>query len=178
MSDADRERVVQKLNAAVGEGRITLTEFEERVAGVLAARTFGEVEPYLADLPQPAAPPVRDVIELKSMASSLNRTGTWTVPRRLVVRNSAGSVKLDFTDALISYPVVEIELDVLAGTTVLVLPVGATIDASDVHTMAGSLKIRQQIGEHGGDVHFLVTGRQRMGDLVVRHQYRFWRWRW
>jgi hypothetical protein len=44
--------------------------------------------------------------------------------------------------------------------------------------MAGSLKIRQQIGEHSGSVHFVVTGRQRMGDLVVRHQYRFWRWRW
>jgi Domain of unknown function (DUF1707) len=177
MSDADRERVVQKLNAAVGEGRITLAEFEERVAGVLAARTFGEVEPFLADLPH-AVPPLRDVIELKSMASTLNRSGAWTVPRRLVVRNSAGSVKLDFTDALITYPVVEIHLDVLAGTTVLVLPPGATVDASEVHTMAGSLKIRQQIGEHGGNVHFVVSGRQRMGDLVVRHQYRFWGWRW
>jgi hypothetical protein len=178
MSDADRERVVQRLNAAVGEGRITLAEFEERVAGVLAARTFGEVEPFVADLPQPAAPPVREVIELKSMASDLKRSGRWTVPRRIIVRNSAGSVKLDFTDALITHPVVEIHLEVLAGTTVLVLPPGASVDASDVHTMAGSLKIRHQIAEHGGSVHLVVTGRQRMGDLVVRHQYQFWHWRW
>lgn len=178
MSDADREHVVQRLNAAVGEGRITLAEFEERVAGVLAARTFGEVEPYLADLPQPPGPPVREVMELKSMASDLKRSGRWTVPRRIVVRNSAGSVKLDFTDALITFPVVEIHLEVLAGTTVLVLPPGASVDASDVHTMAGSLKVRHQIEEHGGSAHFVVTGRQRMGDLVVRHHYQFWRWRW
>lgn len=177
MSDADRERVVQHLNAAVGEGRITLAEFEERVAGVLAARTFGEIEPFVADLPQ-AVPPVREVIELKSMASDLKRTGRWTVPRRIIVRNSAGSVKLDFTEALITHPIVEIHLEVLAGTTVLVMPPGASVDASDVHTMAGSLKVRHQIGEHGGGAHFVVTGRQRMGDLVVRHQYQFWRWRW
>jgi len=178
MSDADRERVVQVLNAAVGEGRITLAEFEERVAGVLAARTFGEVDPFLADLPQQAAPPVREVIELKSLASDIKRSGRWTVPRRIVVRNSAGSVKLDFTEALISYPVVEVHLEVLAGETSLVLPPGASVEASDVHTMAGSVKVRHQIAEHGGGVHFVVTGRQRMGDLVVRHQYKFWRWRW
>ena len=50
MADADRERVVTRLHGAVGEGRLTLGEFEDRVSGVLAARTFGEIEPFVADL--------------------------------------------------------------------------------------------------------------------------------
>lgn len=178
MSDADRERVVQRLNAAAGEGRITLAEFEERVAAVWGARTYGEVEPYVADLPLAGLTPARDVVELRSIASELKRSGAWAVPRRIVVSSKAGSVKLDFTDAAISYPVVEIDLDVLAGETVLVLPPGASVDATDVETVASSVKVRKGVAAHGGGTHFVVTGRQRMGSLVVRRQYRFWRWRW
>lgn len=179
MSDADRERVVQRLNQAAGDGRITLDEFEERVAGVLAARTFGEIEPYVADLPAaPGAPPPREVVELRSVASELKRKGGWVVPRRIVASNKAGSVKLDFTEAVISYPVVEISLDVVAGSTTLVLPPGASVDATDVQTVAGSVKVRGNLPESSGQPHFVVTGRQSMGSLVVRRQYRFWRWRW
>ncbi|GAA4677165.1 DUF1707 SHOCT-like domain-containing protein [Phytohabitans rumicis] len=178
MSNADRERIVQRLNDAASEGRITLAEFEERVAGVWAAATYGEVEPYVADLPvAPGLAPPREVAELRSIASELKRKGVWAVPRRIVASNKAGSVKLDFTDAVISHPVVEISLDVVAGSTVLVMPPGASVDATDVQTVAGSVKHRG-VPEAGGSPHFVVTGRQSMGSLVVRHQYRFWRWRW
>jgi hypothetical protein len=66
ISDADRERVAGLLNAAVGEGRITWAEHEERLGAVYAARTRGEIMPVLADLPVnlPAAPqPVPAVYE-------------------------------------------------------------------------------------------------------------------
>ncbi len=53
MSDRDREGVVARLNQAVGEGRLTIEEFEERLTGVLTARTFGDIVPYVADLPTP-----------------------------------------------------------------------------------------------------------------------------
>lgn len=179
MSDADRDRVVQRLNQAAGDGRITLDEFEERVAGVLASRTFGEVEPYVADLPAaPGAPVPREVVELRSVASELKRKGGWVVPRRIVASNKAGSVKLDFADAVITHPVVEIALDVIAGSTTLVLPPGASVDATDVQTVASTVKVRGDLPEGGGQPHFVVTGRQSMGSLVVRRQYRFWRWRW
>ena len=55
-SDLDRERVAETLRAATGDGRLTLTELEERLGAVYAARTYGELEPALADLPAPAAP--------------------------------------------------------------------------------------------------------------------------
>jgi hypothetical protein len=54
MSDRDREQVVGRLYEAVGGGRITMAEFEDRLTSVLAARTFGDVLPCVADPPTTA----------------------------------------------------------------------------------------------------------------------------
>jgi hypothetical protein len=53
-SDADRERVAERLRAAGGEGRLTPAELEERLETAFAARTGAELEPLVADLPMPA----------------------------------------------------------------------------------------------------------------------------
>lgn len=180
MSDADRERVIGWLNTALAEGRLTLVEFEERVDAVLSARTFGEVQPHLADLPVAAAPALREVVELSSVASNLKRRGRWRVPRRLVVKNKAGSVKLDFAEAVIDHPVVEIELSLLAGNALLILPDGATADIDDVRMMAGSAKLKTPASYDvpGGRLRFVVTGSLKAGNLKVRYRHRFWRWSW
>ena len=52
ISDADREQVAQVLHAAMSEGRITITELEERLTIVYAAKTVGDLKPVTADLPQ------------------------------------------------------------------------------------------------------------------------------
>lgn len=54
-SDADREAVIRRLQRAFAEGRLDLSELEERTAGVYAARTFGELRAFTRDLPPPAA---------------------------------------------------------------------------------------------------------------------------
>ncbi len=183
LSDADRDRVVGWLNTALGEGRLTLPEFEERVDAVLRAKTYGEVEPYLADLPiavAPARPPQREVVELRSVASSIRRRGRWPVPRRLIVSSKAGSVKLDFAEAIIEHPVVEVHLDVVAGSTELVLPPGATADIDDVQMYAGSAKskVPTSYDTPGAGVRFVVSGSNKAGSLKVRYRRRFWRWSW
>jgi hypothetical protein len=183
LSHADRDRVVGWLNAALGEGRLTLAEFEERVDAVLRAKTYRDVEPYLADLPvtvAPGRPTAPDVVELRNFASSLKRNGRWAVPRRLVVRSKAGSVKLNFADATIDHPVVEIELDVIAGSTELVLPDGATADIDGVEVFAGSAKstVASSYDATGPGIRFVVAGFNRAGSLKVRYRRRFWRWTW
>ncbi len=184
MSDADRERVVARLQSAVSEGRLTLAEFQDRVDGVLKARRYRELDPFLVDLPvRPGTrlgPEVQPVAELRTVASSLRRNGAWLVPRRLLVHSKAGSVKLDFTEATIGSSVVEIVLDVYAASTKLVLPPDATADADGVLMVAGSLKIAKELRqqEPTGGVHFVVTGINRAGSVKVRRQRRFLRWRW
>lgn len=55
-SDAEREQVVSRLRDAMGEGRLTLAEGEERIAGVYAATYRDELAVFTADLPRPEPP--------------------------------------------------------------------------------------------------------------------------
>ena len=55
-SDADRERVAERLRAAAAEGRLFTEELEDRLHQALRARTYGELEALVRDLP---GPPVR-----------------------------------------------------------------------------------------------------------------------
>jgi hypothetical protein len=50
-SDAEREEIVTILRAAIGEGRLTLDEGEERIAAAYAAKFRDELGPLTADLP-------------------------------------------------------------------------------------------------------------------------------
>ena len=50
-SDADREQVTKRLQEASTEGRLAAEELEQRVESALSARTYGELETVLADLP-------------------------------------------------------------------------------------------------------------------------------
>ena len=61
-SDADRTVVADRLRAALDEGRLTLSEYDERLRLAYAAVTYGDLAPLTADLPAPpvvapAAPP-------------------------------------------------------------------------------------------------------------------------
>src|SRR5918993_802601 len=55
-SDADREHVAEVLRAAAGDGRLTLAELQDRLEALYAARTYGELEPVISDLPGSTMP--------------------------------------------------------------------------------------------------------------------------
>lgn len=50
-SDADRETVTERLCEAAGEGRLEPEELEDRLDATLRARTYGDLDLVLADLP-------------------------------------------------------------------------------------------------------------------------------
>ncbi|MGH3622773.1 MAG: DUF1707 SHOCT-like domain-containing protein [Sciscionella sp.] len=51
-SDAEREAVVERLQRAVAEGRITMSEFDERALAVYEAKTRADLDVLTADLPR------------------------------------------------------------------------------------------------------------------------------
>ncbi|WP_208648538.1 DUF1707 SHOCT-like domain-containing protein [Micromonospora inaquosa] len=51
VSNRDREAVVVRLSVAASEGRLTFAEFEDRSAHAYAAKTYGELDVLVADLP-------------------------------------------------------------------------------------------------------------------------------
>jgi hypothetical protein len=66
-ADADRQAVADRLRGALDEGRLDLHEYDERLQGAYAAKTYGDLDRLLADLPAvprqrppAAAPAARD----------------------------------------------------------------------------------------------------------------------
>ena len=57
-SDAERARVVKELREHHDAGRLTLEEFEERLADAQGARTHGQLRHALRQLPPPSLPSV------------------------------------------------------------------------------------------------------------------------
>lgn len=51
-SDADRDRVASMLREHHSQGRLDLEEFQERLDRAYRARTFGELDAVVADLPE------------------------------------------------------------------------------------------------------------------------------
>lgn len=72
-SDAERDAVVARINQAVGEGRLTLDEFSDRLELAYAARTRGDLDPLLRDLPADAVGTVGTVSAVTSGAAVVLR---------------------------------------------------------------------------------------------------------
>ncbi|MFF7096876.1 DUF1707 domain-containing protein [Streptomyces rubradiris] len=116
-SDADRDRVADMLREALAEGRLTTDEHAERVDGVLHAKTVGELEDFIRDLPAAYQPPAAPVpprpgpgaipgaadADVVAVFSSAVRRGRWRAGRRLHAYAVFGSVEIDLSEAIFEY---------------------------------------------------------------------------
>jgi hypothetical protein len=179
MSDRDRDQVVTRLNQAVSEGRLTMDEFTERVDGVLAAKTFGDIAPLVADLPQiPIVPTTADQATFSARGSNIRRSGRWTVPSKLRIEARGAQVRLDFTQAVITASVVHIALKVHGCTVRFTVPPDCSVELGSM-AMHGSTARCQRIATEPrpGSVHFVVTG-EAHGSSVRARPPRAWKWPW
>jgi hypothetical protein len=55
-SDADREQIAERLRQATAEGRLLAEELEERLEATFTARTYGELDAVVVDLPGATVP--------------------------------------------------------------------------------------------------------------------------
>ena len=184
ISDADRERAAAVLHQALADGRITVSELEERLSVVYGARYEAELRPPLADLPggivvapatAAAAPVPHDgpPVVLRTGMSTVKRGGAWTVPPRLRVQSAMGSVVLDFCETEVPLPVVDVEIDLGAGSAKLLVPDEATANVDGVVAVMGSVKTTVPSTPRAGVPHFVVHGRAGMGSVTVRRRHRF-----
>jgi Domain of unknown function (DUF1707)/Domain of unknown function (DUF4190) len=67
-SDADRDRVVELLNAGFTEGRLSKDEYDERLERALSARTYAELDQIVTDLPVAHAVAAPEAAELNGLA--------------------------------------------------------------------------------------------------------------
>jgi Domain of unknown function (DUF1707) len=180
ISDADRERAAHRLQKALSEGRITVYELEERLTVVYAARYEVDLHPPLADLPADGPPvastPAGPPLVLKAGMSTIKRTGDWRVPARIRVLSGVGSVLLDFCDADNPHPVVEVELELGAGSAKLLVPDDATVNVDNLVPGMGSVHTKVPSTPQPGHPHFVVHGRTAMGSVRVRRRRKLGRY--
>jgi hypothetical protein len=183
-SHQDRDRVVEILRVAAGDGRLTAEELDERLEAALTARTYAELAVLTTDLPAAgsagavAVPEPKDVVRIDCGSGSTRRDGRWVVPHRVDVRVTSGSVKLDFTDAIIGQPSLKVDAEVHSGNLTLVTRPGIVVDADEVSVRSGSVKVREPWG-HDVPVtlRIEVTGQVRSGSITARPRRRtFWQW--
>jgi Domain of unknown function (DUF1707) len=183
-SHEDRDRVVEILRVAAGDGRLTAEELDERLEAALTARTYADLAVLTTDLPAagPAAAvaPVepKDVVRIDCGSGHARREGRWVVPSRMEVRVTSGSVRLDFTQAVITQPTLRIDAEVQSGHLRLVTKPGIVVDADDVGVRSGEVKIREPWG-HDAPVTLRIelVGQVRSGSVTARPPRRtFWQW--
>jgi hypothetical protein len=161
-SDADRDRVIELLRAAVADGRLDSAEFDQRLDAALAARTIDALAPLTADLiaapgrdgslalPPPGTPAesAAEVLTIRERHGSVRRDGRWTLPHWLVLRTTWSDVMLDLTSAVRSGPELVIELRVRGGIVELVLAPGMVVDANELAVRFTTVAISRDAGDN------------------------------
>ena len=193
ISDAERDQVAEILREAAGEGRLDLEELDGRLTAVYAAKTYADLEPIVADLPTGAggfggpvsgtaggrgtASPVPQnpgaagqPLVIKAKGSPAVRKGEWTVPHRVEVDARFGSTRLDFRQARLTTPVIEVWVDSSWGGADLILPENATAEVDVDASWFGTLRSDIDSIRRADVPHFVVTGACQGGSLRVRHK--------
>jgi hypothetical protein len=188
-SHEDRDRVVEQLREAAGDGRLSPEELDERLELALSARTYAELVPLTADLPAspngpysaalPAEQPApKDLMKIQVGSGHAKRDGQWVVPRRIEVKVTSGHVRLDFTRAIISAPVLEIAAEVRSGHLQIITRPGIAVDAGEVSVRSGHVAVRAPWSDSVPvQLRIEVTGSCSSGHIAARPPRRsLWQW--
>jgi hypothetical protein len=150
-SDADRERVAKVLHDAMAEGRLTISELDERLQSVYASKTLGDLVPLTADLPVGAAATMPEQAAPASariggtatsttavaMMSGFQRGGNWVVPRHFTATALLGGGELDLREARFAERECTISVFAFMGGVEIVVPEDITVRIHGIGMMGG-----------------------------------------
>ncbi|HEY0584061.1 MAG TPA: DUF1707 domain-containing protein [Chloroflexota bacterium] len=185
-SDAERGQVVARLQAACVEGRLGLDEYGQRVAEALAARTRGQLDGLVADLPaemgaaaagrrpgagndlQAASGRGGQVSTTVAVLGTSQRSGYWRLASESRVLAIIGNCRLDLRSARIAAPVTTIDVAAVLGTVDVIVPAGVEVEL-EVHAVLGSRDVRTAATAPApGAPVIRITGVVLLGALNVR----------
>jgi hypothetical protein len=127
--DTDRMHAAQLLSDAAAQGRLAMTDYEDRLAKVYAAKTYDELSRVSGDLPGTITAPRDGALHpapstlLLAIMSGFERRGRWNVPRKLTTFTLWGGGVIDLRYADFTSPEVVIRsYSIMGGQTILVPP--------------------------------------------------------
>ena len=198
VSDAERTHVLGLLEKATGQGMIDLGEYAARSTAVINARTRGDLNAVLVDLPglqlagrtveqagrdATTSPPpgpgwsgapstarggTEDVLEIIGFGSRVFR-GTWVVPPRIVIGGAGSATKLDFTEARLTSRTVTVEFrNNFAGAADLIVPAGTGVRLDGLDMRGGQLNNKVLPGRTAPTFELILVGIKRFGSVTIR----------
>lgn len=186
-SDADRDRVAEILREALAEGRLDPEEHAERIDTVYRAKTMGELEPVVRDLPAAAgsrprsdsvgygygpSAPVPDQ-NLVAIFSASVRKGRWQVPARINAVAVFGSVEIDLTEAVFPQQQVQINVTAIFGSVEIRVPENITLRSSGSGVL-GSFEIETNEATDGDAPQVQVNGYAVLGSVEAKPKRGAW----
>ncbi|MBV8220930.1 MAG: DUF1707 and DUF2154 domain-containing protein [Solirubrobacterales bacterium] len=166
-SDAEREQTAETLRQAMGEGRLTVEELEDRLRAAYSAPTVGELERLVADVTvpdrvtRPAISPARQggvtVREgpggnrwIVGIMGGHDRKGRWRLAGRCTVINIMGGSDLDLNDVELSDRVTQLNVYSLMGGSEIWVPDGVNVEVSNVAIMGGNdVELGDEVAQPG-----------------------------
>lgn len=146
-SDADRDKIADILRDALAEGRLDAAEHAERIDSVYRAKTVGELEPLVRDLPAPGGAhrgpaPAREAAagyaydagdpgaaaeSLVAVFSSNTRKGRWRIGPKTHAFSLFGNVEIDLTEAMFGQRTTVINATSVFGNVEIRVPENITL---------------------------------------------------
>jgi hypothetical protein len=194
ISDAERHAVAEILRDAAAQGRLTLEELEERLEQSYAARTYGDLVPLTADLPDARPPrpagssvsprpqgrpaprptpagPLPTRTSSVAVMSNVERRGSWRAEGDHTAFSFWGSVVIDLRQATWPDGLVINAWAIMASVEVIVDP-WTVVDVDGIGFMGDFSQSRDKVqAEIGPDSpRVRVRGLALMGSVNVKRR--------
>jgi hypothetical protein len=183
-SDADREQAAEVLNAALAEGRLSVTEHSDRLDAVYEAKTHAEIVPLIDDLPgrpmthAPArrpdlAPALRRRQMIVAIFGGASRKGQWNVEPQMTAVTVFGGVSLDFRDVELPAREITVHCTAVFGGVDIVVPPEMRVIDSGIALFGGRDTDSGSAASSDPNAPVLrLTGLTLFGGLSLRHKQR------
>ncbi len=166
--ETDRIQVAQLLTDAAAQGRLQMSDYEDRLTRAYAARTYDELDRLRSDLLGSSVSPQRGgacnpapSMLLLAIMSAFERRGRWNVPEKLTTFALWGGGVIDLRYADFTSTEVEIHAYSIMGGQTILLPPEVNVEIKGHGVMGGF--------EHG------VAGQGTPGAPTVRiHGFALW----
>ncbi|MEU3223684.1 DUF1707 domain-containing protein [Streptomyces sp. NPDC006976] len=192
-SDAERERIAEILREAVAEGRLEMEEFDQRLDRAYKARTHGELEPLVRDLPGVGSPSSASAaVQPRSGSAArwservgkpatsggafafwggFRRRGNWTVGRVFTAFAMWGGGEIDLREANFEDREVVIRCFTIMGGIHVTVPPDLNVDVRGIGIMGGFGEDAKDDAAPAPDApRVRITGFALMGGVGVEHK--------
>ncbi|KNE78874.1 MULTISPECIES: DUF1707 SHOCT-like domain-containing protein [Streptomyces] len=184
-SDRDRDRIADILREALAEGRLTAAEHSERIDLAYRARTVGELEPLVGDLPAQSGPdrgPDRPAPRpggappsatgaaserLVAVFGGSTRKGRWRVGPHTTAFALFGGVEIDLTEAVFRQQEVVVNAVAIFGGVEIRVPENVTLRCTGTGIFGG-FDVRNREADDPDAPIVVVTGFAVFGGVDAR----------